>query len=386
MAAGVSRMAKARLIRSGGQSRRGSDGEAAHLPRGGAFSLYRSAFFLRGRGRFPHRAPGRTTAAVLSFLLFLSAAAVDGHGQRDVKALVRVAEILPGTGPVYGISLSPDAAILASADFGAVWLWEIGAGTEAGILEGDADFVWGVSWSPDGRSVACASQDGTVTVWAIETRTMRCVLETGWAFCVEWSPDGRFLASGSYSGELAIWDAETMARLRSWRTGGSSPVICLAWSPDGNSVAAGTLRGSIEVRETRTGRLAVTIAGYTNARCDVNGMASSPDGKALATAHQDGTVRVWNPRSGTAAGEIKAYGGLVRGIAWSPDSRLLAAAGQDGFVRVWEQKKLLLIAEGRHGPLPVWSLAWLPDGKTLVSGSGGYERPQTGSIVFWRLP
>jgi hypothetical protein len=102
------------------------------------------------------------------------------------------------TGPVLGVSWSPDGTHLASASGDqTVKVWDARTGQQVVTLKGHAGAVRGVSWSPDGTRLASASDDGTVKVWdgwaGREALTFKG--HTGVVWGVAWSPDGSRLAS-----------------------------------------------------------------------------------------------------------------------------------------------------------------------------------------------
>jgi len=302
-----------------------------------------------------------------------------------VKNLRESIDFSTGKGPVYSQDWSPDGRLLVTADYDQVLVWDIEARREAGVLEGHTDFVWGLRWSPDGSVLASASQDGTVRLWDMATYNEIAALQTGWAFCVDWSPDGKTVVVGNRTGRVQLWDVETRQLLDSWQGATPSIVISVDWSPDGKTVAAGEFDGNIVLWDVATGKARLTLAGYTSARRDVNGLAWSPDGQLLATAHQDGQVRLWDGATGELVRAIDAHRGWARGVAWSPDGKWLVSTGEDKRICLWDPETGSEYAE-HHNRLPVWSAAWSPDGTKVASGGGGYEQPHVGATIVWAVP
>ncbi len=292
--------------------------------------------------------------------------------------------VLPNDqGPVYSQSWSPDGSLIAVAGFGQVKVWSVEGPTEAQVLEGHASYVWGVDWSPDGRILASAGQDGTVRLWSPPAYAQPAILYTGWAFCLDWSPDGSQLVVGTESGEVQTWDAATKKVLHIWKSPGSSSIISIAWSPDGKVIVSGEWSGSISVWDTESGEELKALKGYTNERCDVNGLAWSPDGTMVASAHQDGHVRVWNVSDWQLVRTIDAHRGWVRGLAWSPDGLQIASTGQDKRACFWDLETGQLAGEVSHN-FPVWSVAWSPDGTLVSTGSGVYsDQSLPGVAIVW---
>ncbi|TXT34399.1 MAG: WD40 repeat-containing protein [Comamonadaceae bacterium] len=109
------------------------------------------------------------------------------------------------------------------------------------------------------------------------------------AICsVAWSTDGKTLASASDSGTVQLWDGANGKLLRTleWHQG---YVRSVAWSVDGKNLAVGS-GSTVRLWDAASGKLLHILEGHQGS---VRSVAWSADGKTLVIAGDDNTVRLW---------------------------------------------------------------------------------------------
>ncbi len=340
----------------------------------------------------------------------------------------------PGLGRVWGVAFSPDGATLATTSgnmnpgtaAGVAKLWDLESGIEMLSLQGHADTIEAIAFSPDGSRIATGSWDETARVWDAFTGEQLLVLpgHTNWVRGVAFSPDGSHLATSSWDRRAKVWDLASGRELFTL-AGHSGYLKGVAFTPDGTRLATAS--------EDRTARLwnagpaeeYLTISAHDGAKIDsfafnpagtsmvtagddgtarlwmvaqatgdasasavevatlshaaaVSDATFSADGSLIATASEDRTARLWrvvldasgNPATAEPTGFIADHAMPVTAVAISPDNSLVATAAPDSLVRLWEASSGRLAATLAGHQFRVNSVAFSPDG-TLVASTGG---------------
>lgn len=289
---------------------------------------------------------------------------------------------------VWFVSFSPDGKMLAVDSLKNTVVWDVATGAELLSVSNEReDFGLTSAFSEDGRTLTSYSGDGNVFVWDLVDgggSKFHGTLD-GSAF-LALSTDARILALPSEDG-ITLWDIGSRRTLRvpTDNTDTLTNINTLAFDPTPNAqtLAAGLNDGQIILWDTATRKQIGKLEPTTKSAA--TSLAFSPDGKTLAEGLFNGTSLLWNVANRAQLTEpLKGPAGSVVDLVFSPDGKRLAAiinpgsVGSPNIVVLWNMDSWdehLLENIGRS----ITSIAFSNDGKTLFAGD------TDGKIFLWDI-
>ena len=242
------------------------------------------------------------------------------------------------------------------------------------------DTTLAVTAAPATTTVAAPTYTPAPTVPAYGSLLATLTNHTAIVLSVAFSPDGTTLATASQDDTVELWDVTTNPpTLKPVHIKHDQPIRSVAFSPNGKLLASGSADNTVKVWDVANGQEVANLAGPDGHTKSVTSVAFSPDGKTLASASDDTTVKIWDLSNSKVVHTLSGHGASVTSVAFSPDGKTLASGSFDRNIILWDVAGGNLITTLQGHNAEIWSVAFSPDGKTLASGSFDH------TIKIWNL-
>jgi WD40 repeat protein len=293
---------------------------------------------------------------------------------------------------VCGVAFSPNGKLVGSAsEDGSICLWDPFTGDLFLTIPGHEGSVNCIAFSPLDEQLASVGEDSTIRLWNTTSGASVNVLQghPEIVTSVAYSPTGLNLVSGSWDETMRVWDPERGV-VKSIVIGHASAISSVAYSPCGGQIASGSWDGTVKlwdpdsnapshVFQGHTGR--VTSVAYSNGYRGetelVQGGAATKKGDGpiiqyIATIHDDNTIQLWDVVTGAPGAVLSGHTDDITCTAFSPDGSQLASSSYNGTVCLWTVPDGACVHETRllGDVCYVTNVSFSPDGRQmLITGS-----------------
>jgi WD40 repeat protein len=318
----------------------------------------------------------------------------------EASVTLKAREPLKGHSAGAAVVFSPDGKTLVSCSAevdsktGRRWsnfrVWDVERGKELASFDGPQDVVRGAAFTPDGKTLATANGDNTVTLWDMTTHAARTTLKgppESYGPAVAVSRDGKKVGV-AWQKVAKIWDLESGKEISTFTRAVShhAPVF----SPDLAILASGHFQ-DVDLWDTAKGKESKVLSDH---RGTVGRMAFTPDGKTLAVgvwrqedekyAHE---ICLWDMEKGERRKTLSGHASMMQGFALSGDAKWVAlVTWQPVGFPAYELRLLDVAADRVVATVPqterkeiAVSLVFSPDNKTLAAGYAD------GTVRLWDL-
>jgi WD40 repeat protein len=208
-------------------------------------------------------------------------------------------------GPIETLAFSPDGDLLAVGarentsvfPSGEVQVWHIASGRLKQKLPKMQSACTDLTYSKSGL-LATAGGRYYIDIWKQQGGTYdyaRTFIDLwGRNVAIAFSPDGKYLAAANDDGSLRVWNLANPSPVPLWIIHTTTPLSALDFAPDSQRLVTGNSAGQLRLWSARDGKV---LASWPDSpgKISIRAVAIDRAGKVFS-AQSDGEFAVWAPR------------------------------------------------------------------------------------------
>lgn len=274
----------------------------------------------------------------------------------DLATLRHIADLTGPTGGVQDIAFSADGSwLVATGDDRSIWRWSLEDPVSFGSLLAElGSILWSVAVSPDGESIAAATQ--VEGVWLLDAGTGEPQgepLAGGEFLAVAFSPDGNSLLAADGSGRVSVWSLPERSLRFPVLAAHNSDIWEIVTGVERSEFLTVSSDGTARLWDLNTGarKPGGPYDGSEEAPLGLSAATLTPGGESVTMGGPDGTLHAWSftEQRFTAAWE-EVHTDAIIDSARSADGTILVTLSNDHTARVFHQTERPGALELKQGP------------------------------------
>ncbi len=275
------------------------------------------------------------------------------------------------TAPIRCVRFSPEGRyLITAAEDGIVKLWTVPELEASDVLVIGTPALLSAAFLRDSTQVV-VSVDSLLLLYDRMSRVRRFFgagVHRGVVRDIAVHPMGTLLATAADDSALCVWELARLQPIARFAVPQVSSWYSVAFSLDGELLAAGGNDGNVYVWRWREQGAPLQFGRHGDSLGNrvVWSVAFGTEEGLLLSGGVDGTVRIWDVRSGRQRARALGHRFHVRSVRALPWGRRLLSAALDSTLRQWTPSGTPLGAPLWHGGA-VLSADYSPDGRWIAS-------------------
>mmetsp|Transcript_16329 Transcript_16329/g.18838 ORF Transcript_16329/g.18838 Transcript_16329/m.18838 type:complete len:308 (+) Transcript_16329:119-1042(+) len=267
---------------------------------------------------------------------------------------------------ITSLQITPDKQFLAAGGNPHIRLYEIhnpAMETPVLTLEGHTTTITSLGFQRDGRYLYSGSEDGTIKLWDLRSRTYsRSFENTDPVTSVALRTEHDQIVSGDQSGHVKIWDlsmGKSINTVKPDLSCNTGYIQAVDVSEDESTLVALSNHAMVYVWDPT---LANDLRPVTKFRAHTIGSYGlhakiSPDSQSLVTTSSDKTAKIWDTTTWECKSTLIAHKKWVWDAAFCADSSYLVTASSDHTARLWNLRTSEVVRQYNGHPSAVTCVA-----------------------------